>query len=62
MDYEPQPVQMYCNNCGHKCIGYKSRDQAVRIVCGCCGTVMISKQKTKRIIDIRVHAPPGQRI
>ena len=61
MSYEDvTPVRMYCNNCARKCIGYLARDQTARFECGCCGTVLVSKKKTKRIIDVRLTAPPNQ--
>ncbi|MCL2798513.1 MAG: hypothetical protein FWD58_10800 [Firmicutes bacterium] len=55
-----EPVQMFCQNCGHKCLGYRSRDQTVRVECGRCGVKWVSKLKDKRTVDTRMTAPPGQ--
>ncbi len=57
--YGLKPVQTYCPNCGHKCVGFKSRDDTVKIVCERCGVKMVSKHKTKRVTDIRMTAPRG---
>jgi len=57
---ELEPVIMCCQNCGHKVIGYKSRDQTARFSCERCGTVWVSKLMDKRTIDTRMTAPPGQ--
>jgi len=57
MDYEYTPVRGYCQNCGHKMIGYRSRDGTVRMRCGRCGTVAVSKRKNAHITDTRLYAP-----
>jgi len=63
MDFKNcEPVQMFCNNCANKCIGYRARDETVHISCEQCGTVYITKQKDARTIDIRMIAPFGQTI
>ncbi|MDR1093950.1 MAG: hypothetical protein LBL66_07365 [Clostridiales bacterium] len=53
-----QPVYLYCPNCGHKCVGYRSRDGTAQTVCGRCGLTVASKRRTERIVDMRLTAPP----
>lgn len=47
------PVRMCCPNCGHKIVGYKGEDGAVRIDCPRCKVKIFSKQRNKRKINIR---------
>ena len=61
MDYEGmKPVEMFCPNCDHRCIGYLARDETRRFECGRCGLKMVSKRKGNRVVDLRLTAPPGQ--
>jgi len=60
--YGTDPIPMCCHNCGHKCIGYKSRDQTVHFSCDRCGMVWVSRKKDKRTIDTRSTAPLGQEV
>jgi ribosomal protein S27E len=53
-------VRMYCPNCGHKCAGYKSREQTARIRCERCGATMSSKKIDGRTVDTRMVVPPKQ--
>jgi len=55
-----EPVKMICPNCGQHLTGYRSRDQTTGFSCERCGVTMVSKRKTKRIIDIRLTAPPDE--
>lgn len=50
------PVQMFCPNCGHKIIAYKSEDGALRIECPRCQVKIFSKQKTVREVNIKMTA------
>lgn len=62
MTYQ-EPVQMYCHNCGHKVLGYRSRDGGTaRFNCERCGVVWVSKKMDKRTIDTRSTAPDGQEV
>ena len=54
---ELRPVHSYCNNCGHKNIGYKARDQTVRMTCERCRLKSFSKQKDKRNMIVYLTAP-----
>lgn len=51
------PVRMCCPNCGHKIVGYKGEDGAVRIDCPRCKVKIFSKQRNKRKINIEVTLP-----
>ena len=55
--YGSDIVKMYCQNCGSKVFGYRSRDRTARIVCERCGVKMVSKKKSEKIIDTRLIAP-----
>jgi len=57
---ELTPVLMCCNNCGHKCIGYRARDETVRFECERCSLKMVSKKISNRVADVRITAPVGQ--
>ncbi|MEG9430572.1 MAG: hypothetical protein VZQ61_06610 [Christensenellaceae bacterium] len=50
------PIQMYCPNCGHKVVGLKSADSAVRIVCDRCKSTIFSKQIRKKEVTLKVVA------
>ena len=54
------PIAVLCPNCGLKCMGYRARDEMVRLSCRRCGLVMVSKIINKRTIIMRMTAPPGQ--
>ena len=58
--YELRPLQMYCQNCGNKVMGYRSRDRTAHISCGRCGVKFASKKIDGRTIDTRMIAPSGQ--
>lgn len=58
MDFQNlYPVRMYCPNCGHKIMGYKGDDGAVRIDCPRCRVKVFSKQKTPRKINLELTLP-----
>ncbi len=42
------PVAMFCPNCGHKVIGYKSDDGALRIQCPKCKVIIYSKYHSRK--------------
>ena len=52
-----QVVRLCCANCGARCLGHISADGFVRLSCGRCKVIMVSKKRTTRIIDVRVTMP-----
>ena len=50
------PIQMFCPNCGHKVIGLKSADGALRIVCERCKSKIFSKQIRRKEVTLKVVA------
>lgn len=50
------PIHMYCPNCGHKVVGLKSADGALRIKCDRCKSVIFSKQIRKKEVTLKVVA------
>jgi hypothetical protein len=57
MDCSLDPVRLYCPNCGHKVIGYRARDETVRICCERCRIVIFSKRKDRATLNLRLTAP-----
>ncbi len=47
-------IQMYCANCGVRVSGFKGYDGVVRISCPRCRVKIFSKQKSSKVIDIRL--------
>ena len=55
--YGLDPIIVYCQACGNKIIGYKSRDQTVRTVCTRCGAKAASKKVDFRTVETRLTVP-----
>ncbi len=47
---------MFCPQCGHKIIGYKSEDGTLKVTCDRCRAVIFSKPHKKKEMAIRVVA------
>ena len=51
------PVYLYCPNCGHKVMGYKTPDGAVKILCDRCRSVIFSKKMKQKEVTLKIVAP-----
>ena len=57
-----KPVERFCGNCVNHIIGYKTADGLVKIQCPRCGMVSVMKKKSRRLVQVDEHAPPGQKL
>ncbi len=55
-----KPVSFKCFNCNHQEIAWKDEMGMIRFVCPNCGTVTVSKEKSRRHIQIDMYAPKGE--
>ena len=55
-----KPVSFKCFNCNHQEIAWKDETGMIRFVCPNCGTVTVSKEKSRRHIQIDMYAPKGE--
>lgn len=55
-------VQRYCPNCGQLVSGIRGEDKIARMSCSLCGTVFVSKLKSRRHDSLDVYAPKGAEI
>lgn len=53
------PVRRYCPNCGHISSGYRGENGIAKMNCSICGTVFISKLKSRRHDSMDIYAPKG---
>lgn len=60
MNNDYTPVVIMCNNCFHQLEAWKTPDGLIKKKCPYCGAVSITKQKSRRVVVIEVHAPEGQ--
>lgn len=60
MNNDYTPVVIMCNNCFHQLDAWKTSDGLIKKKCPYCGAVSITKQKSRRVVVIEVHAPEGQ--
>ena len=60
MNNDYTPVVIMCNNCFHQLEAWKTPDGLIKKKCPYCGAVSITKQKSRRVVGIEVHAPEGQ--
>ena len=49
-------IQHYCGNCGTRMIGYKSKDDLIRMRCPVCGVVSVEKKVGRNHIRVEEHA------
>ena len=47
-------VQIYCPNCGNRIEGYRGENGVLRRTCKKCGAAVVSKQKKKNEIEVKV--------
>ena len=47
-------VQIYCPNCGNRIEGYRGENGVLRRTCKKCGAVVVSKQKKKNEIEVKI--------
>ena len=57
-----KPVSFKCFNCNHQEIAWKDETGMIRFVCPHCGTITISKEKSRRHIQIDMYAPKGEHL
>lgn len=60
MNNDYTPVVIMCNNCFHQLEAWKTPDGLIKKKCPYCGAVSVTKQKSRRVVVIEVHAPEGQ--
>ena len=60
MNNDYKPVVIMCNNCFHQLEAWKTPDGLIKKKCPFCGAVSVTKQKSRRLVVIEVHAPKGQ--
>lgn len=53
------PVRRYCPNCGHMASGYRGENGIAKMNCPICGTVFVSKIKSRRHDCMDIYAPKG---
>ena len=53
------PVRRYCPNCGQIASGYRDEDGISKMSCRLCGTVFISKIRSRRHDCMDIYAPKG---
>ena len=59
-NYNDIVVALKCFNCNHQEIAWKDETGMIRFVCPHCGTITISKEKSRRHIQIDMYAPKGE--
>ena len=55
-----KPVSFKCFNCNHQEIAWKDETGMIRFVCSNCVTITVSKEKSRRHIQIDMYAPKGE--
>lgn len=48
-------IQRFCGNCGTRMIGYKSKDDLIRMQCPACGTVAVAKKVGRKHLRVEEH-------
>ena len=61
MEHEDcKPVEKECPNCHEKIIVWQDANGVCKWVCKRCGTMTVSKNITRRHIQMDIYAPKGQ--
>lgn len=55
-----RPVKMKCVHCGKDIKGYMDENGLIKMTCDRCGTITVSKQMSRRHVQIDVYGPPKQ--
>lgn len=56
------PIHLVCLNCHHDLVGYSGENGQTKILCPCCGTLMVSKVISRRHVQVDVFAPQGEEL
>ena len=62
MNSDYTPVRIVCNNCFHPLEAWKTPDGLIKKKCPFCGAVSVTKQKSRRVVQIEMIAPVGQEV
>lgn len=55
-----KPAERFCGNCGLHLYGIAGSNGLTKFQCHRCGMVMVTKKKSRRMVQVEEYAPRGE--